>query len=113
GAGQGELVEEAGGPTIACPIPLAARLMRQGAGEETLADPSGPDQDHVVMLGDPAAGGELADDGPLELASGRIVDRFETRLRELELGLLKGAGQALVLSGAPLSLDEEVEALVE
>ena len=33
--------------------------------------------------------------------------------RELELGLLQGAGEALVLAGEPLGLDEEAEALVE
>ena len=33
--------------------------------------------------------------------------------RELELGLLQGAGEALVLPGAPLGLDEEAEAFVE
>ena len=62
---------------------------------------------------DPAAGGELADDGLVELAAGRVVDGLDARLRELELGLLQGAGEALVLAGAPLGLDEEAEALVE
>ena len=62
---------------------------------------------------DPVAGGELADDGLVEFAPGRVVDRLETGLGELELGLLQGAGQALVLAGVPLGLDEQREALVE
>jgi hypothetical protein len=113
GTGQGELVEEAGGPAVAGARALAARLMRQGAGEEALADAGGADQDHVVVLGDPAAGGELADDGLVELAPGRVVDGLDARLRELELGLLQGPYEARVLPGAPLGLDEEAEALVE
>jgi hypothetical protein len=66
-----------------------------------------------VVLGDPAAGSELADDGLVELAPGRVVDGLEARLRELKLGLLEGAAQAFVLPGAPLGLDEEAEAVVE
>ena len=62
---------------------------------------------------DPAAGGELADDGLVELAAGRVVDGLEAGLRELELGLLEGAGEALVLAGEPLGVDEQAEALVE
>ena len=65
------------------------------------------------MLLDPATGGELADHGFVELAACRIVDRFDARLRELELGFLQGAGEAFVLPGEPLGLDEEPEALVE
>ncbi len=50
---------------------------------------------------------------PVALAPGRVVDGLETRLRELELGLLQGPDEALVLPGAPLGLDEEAEAFVE
>ena len=70
------------------------------------------DEDLLVLL-DPAAGGELADDGLVELAPGRVVDRLEARVREFELGLLEGAGEALVLAGAPLGVDEQGEAFVE
>ncbi len=87
--------------------------MGQGTPDEALPDPGGPDQDHVVVLGDPAAGGELADDGLVELAAGRVVDRLKARLRELELGFLEGPDEASVLPGAPLGLDEQAEAFVE
>src|SRR5262249_25159163 len=70
------------------------------------------DQD-LLMLGDPAAGGELADEGLVELAPGRVVDGLEARLAEFELGLLEGAREALVLAGPPLGVDEEGEAFVE
>ena len=65
------------------------------------------------MLGDPVAGGELADEGLVELAPGRVVDRLEAGLAEFELGLLEGAGEALVLAGAPLGIDEQGQALIE
>src|SRR5207245_9540309 len=101
------------GPAVAGAIALAAGLVGERAREEAFPDAGRPDQDHVVVFLDPAAGGELADDGFVELAAGRIVDGFETRLRELELGLLQGAGEALVFAGEPLGFDEEAEALVE
>ena len=110
---QGGLVEEAGGAAIAGAIALAARLMGQGTGDEALPDARGPDQDHVVVLGDPATGGELADDGLVELTAGRVVDGLNARLRKLELGFLERTDEASVLSGGPLGLDEEAEALVE
>ena len=68
---------------------------------------------HVVILGDPTAGGQLTDDGLVELAAGRVVDRLDARLGELELGFLQGTDEAPVLPGAPLGLDEEAEAVVE
>jgi hypothetical protein len=60
----------------------------------------------LLVLLDPAARGELADDGLVELAARGIVNGLETGLRQLELGLLEGAGQALVLAGEPLGIDE-------
>ena len=65
------------------------------------------------MLGDPAAGGELADEGLVELAARGEVDGLDARLAELELGLVQRADEPLVLAGEPLGLDEEGEAFVE
>ena len=64
-----------------------------------------------MVLLDPAAGGELADHGLVELAAGRVVDRLDTRLGEL--GRLQRAAETLVLAGPPLGLDEQAQALVE
>src|SRR5207245_11643955 len=73
GPGQGEFVEETRGPTVAGAIALAAGLVGERAREEAFPDAGRPDQDHVVVFLDPAAGSELADDGFVELAAGRIV----------------------------------------
>src|SRR5206468_5611881 len=81
--GQGEFVEETRGPTVAGAIALATGLVGERAREEAFPDAGRPDQDHVVVFLDPAAGGELADDGLVELAAGRIVDGFEACLRGL------------------------------
>jgi len=65
------------------------------------------------VLLDPAAGGELTDERLVELPAGRVVDRLDTGVGKLELRLLQGPGEALVLPGAPLSVDQEGEALVK
>src|SRR3989442_592603 len=113
GASQGQLVEEARGPAIEGAVALAAGLVREGTGQEALPRPGHPADEDPLVFVDPATSGELADDGFVELAPRGIVDRLEARLRELQLGVLEGAGQALVLPGAPLGLDEESKALVE
>src|SRR5207244_3365587 len=66
----------------------------------------------VVVVVDPAAGGELAHEGPLEFAAGRIVDVLDARLAEAELRLAQRGRQAAVLGGEPLGLDQQAEALV-
>jgi len=48
---------------------LPARLVSQGTGDEGLAGPGRPADEHVLMLRDPAAGGELADQGLIPTAS--------------------------------------------
>ena len=69
-------------------------MVGQRTGDEALPGAGGAgDQDLLVFL-DPAAGGELPHDGLVELALRGIVDGLETGLRQLELGLLEGAGQA-------------------
>jgi hypothetical protein len=44
---------------------------------------------------------------------GGVVDGLDAGLRQLELGFLKRAGQALVLPGEPLGIDQQPEALIE
>ena len=62
---------------------------------------------------DPAAGDELPDDGLVEFPAGRVVDRFDAGVGELQLGLPERPPQALVLPGAPFGIDEQGEAVIE
>ena len=75
---------------------VTSRWQSARSGASTLRSPItsrlGPDQDHVVVLDDPATGGELADDGHVEFTAGRIVDSLNARLRELGLGFVAGFG---------------------
>jgi hypothetical protein len=99
-------VVEAGGPPVARPIAFATGLVPEGAGEEGLADAGGTADEDLLVFIDPAAGGELADDGLVEFPAGGIVDRLDAGLRQLELGVAERPTQALVLAGAPLGVDE-------
>ena len=66
GAGQGEVVREAGGARVVGAVALSTGLVREGAREKALPHLGGADEDDVLMLGDPPAGGELADEGLIE-----------------------------------------------
>ena len=108
-----EFVEEPRDAAIERAVAVAARLMGERAGDEGLAGAGGPGDEHVVVLGDPAAGGELAEQRLVELTLGPIVDGLDAGLGQAELGLLERALQAAVLAGEPLGVDEQAEALVE
>src|SRR2546427_3865481 len=77
GMSEGEFVEEPGHAAVERPISLAAGLLGKGAGEEALARPRRPGDQELLVLVYPAAGGELADDGLVELAAGGGVDRLD------------------------------------
>jgi hypothetical protein len=85
----------------------------EGTSDEALAGAGGAGDEDLLVLGDPAAGGELADDGLVELPAGRVVDGLDAGLRQFELGFLEGPGQALVLPGEPLGVDEQPKPLIE
>src|SRR2546426_10628307 len=70
GVREGELIEESGEAAVESAVALAARLLREGAGDKRLARPGRARDEDLLVLVDPAAGGELADDGPVELAAG-------------------------------------------
>jgi hypothetical protein len=64
------------------------------------------------MLLDPAAGGELADDGAVEIAAGRVVDVLHAGGADLEPGLFESSVEPSVLALQPLGVDEQAEPLV-
>jgi hypothetical protein len=110
---EGTGVVEPGGPPVAGAVAFAAGLVAEGAGDEGFADAGGTADEDLLVLVHPAAGGELADEGLVEFPAGRVVDRLDAGVRELELGLAERPAQALVLAGAPLGIDEQSEAVIE
>src|SRR5262245_45695105 len=112
-ASQGEFVEEPGGAPVQGAEPLATGLLGEGAADERLAGAGGANNQQVLVLLHPAAGGKLPHERFVQLAPGRVVDGFHAGLGALELGFLQSPGEALVLPGPPLGLDEQPEALVE
>jgi hypothetical protein len=56
---------------------VTARGLRERGGEVALADAGLADDDHVEPVVDPAAGGEVADDGLVEAAAGVAADILE------------------------------------
>src|SRR2546422_8189922 len=113
GMSEGEFVEEPGHAAVERPISLAAGLLGKGAGKEALPRPRRPGDQELLVFVDPAAGGELTDDGLVELAAGWVVDRLDAGLAEAELRLAERVRQALVLPREPFGLDEEAEPLIE
>ena len=113
GVRQPKLVKEPRHPTVEHTIALTTGLLAEGTGEIRLADAGGTRDEHVVMLGDPAAGGELADERAFEPAARTRVEVLETGLRDAQLGLFQPAGQRAIVAKEMLGIDEHAEALVE
>jgi hypothetical protein len=90
GASEREIVEEPGSPAVVRAVAATAGVVGQRTGDEALPGAGGAGDQDLLMFLDPAAGGELADDGLVELAPRGIVDGLETGLRQLELGFLEG-----------------------
>jgi hypothetical protein len=111
--GEREFLEEARDAPVEGPIALAAGLLRKGAGEVRLAGARRAGDEDVVVLGDPAAGRELADERPIEFPSRRVVEVPDARLAEAELGFAESGLQPLVLAGEPLRVDEQAQAFAE
>src|SRR5580700_812385 len=108
-----QLVEEARGPAVQRTKALSACLVSEGAREVALARSGHARDEHRLVLLHPAAGRELADYRLVELASRRVVDVLDARLRETELRLVERTPHPLVLAVGPLRVDEKAEALVE
>jgi hypothetical protein len=92
---------------------VATRLLRQGAGEVGFADAGRARDEHVLVAGNPLAGGELPQQSPLDAAAAVGADILQARLRDAEMGLLEAPVQEPALAGEVLGLDQEAEAFVE
>lgn len=62
-------------------MPLATRLLPEGTGEIGLADPGGAGDEHMLVLRNPAPGGELPHERAIQTATRRVVEIFETGVR--------------------------------
>jgi len=94
-------------------VALATRLLRERAREVRLAGPGHAGDQHVLVLGDPAARGELANLRAVEFALRRVVDVLEASASELELRFSQRLVESAVLAMQPLGIDKHSEALVE
>src|SRR2546425_2754761 len=97
GAGEAEIIEQAGGSAVVGAVAAAAGLVGEGTGDEALAGAGGAGDEDLLVLLDPAAGGELADHGLVEVAAGRGGDGLQGGVRPPERCFPGGAGQGLVL----------------
>jgi hypothetical protein len=113
GARDVELLHEARDAAIEDGVAVAARLVSKRARQVRLPAAGGAAQDHVLVLGDPLAGGEALPDAAVEAAGVLEVDVLEARGAVTEAGELQAAGDAAPLALAPLAVDEEADALLE
>ena len=113
GARERELLKEARQAPVDRAVPLPTGVLPERAADVGLADAGGAGDEDVVMFGDPAAGGELADQRPIEFAARRVVEILETRVRDPELGLLEPTGELAIVAREMLGIDEQADAFVE
>ena len=107
-----EFGKEARNAPVDHALALTAGLLSQRAGEKRLADPGRAGDEDVLMLGDPAAGRQLPDHRPIQFPPA-VVEIFQTRVAQSELGLLEPARERAILAGELLGIDEHAQALVE
>src|SRR5215468_4568229 len=107
-----QLGEESRGSPVERSVALATGELCEGTAQIGLPGAGRADDDHVLVLGDPAAGGELAELRAIQLASSRIVEVLDARARQLQLGLPQRGGEPLVLAMHPFRVDKHPEALV-
>ena len=68
--------------------------------------PGGPEQERVLALGDEAGGGELEDEGAVDLLVEGEVEAVERAVGVAEAGLLVAPGEQAVLAALELVGDE-------
>ena len=105
--GEFEIGEEARQAVIEHGPSVAASFLAEGAGKPGLADTAGAGDDQVLPLSDPVTEGELAEQIPVQLPWGAIVDILDGCT---DMAQLRGPHPALVSSGAAavgLTVDQE------
>ena len=106
-----EIGEQARGALVEHREALAAGLVAEGASQPRLADTGRADDDQMMMVADPLAGGELVEQSAVEAAVGAEVDVLDDG-RLAQPGLAQAAGEALVLAAGRLAIDEQPEPIL-
>ena len=112
GTGQGDLIEELREPEVKGAEALAAGSLGQGTGEEGLADAGGADDEQVVVISDPGAGGEAEEERFFDAPWRSEVDLLDGGVK-FKMGFEEEAFHLLVRPPRPLSIDEQGKALFE
>src|SRR6266853_1580026 len=104
----GEIGEQARCMLVEYREALAAGLVAESASQPRLSDAGRADHDQVVMLADPFAAGELAEQGAVEAAMGAVIDVLDDG-GLAQPRFAQAAGEALVLAAGRLAIDEQPE----
>src|SRR5438309_1230835 len=108
-----EVVKQARGPGAVGRVAGAAGALGEGFGEPRLADPGGPEEEEVAMLGDPGARRQGMKLGLIEAPPRAVpVDVFERRLAA-QVGGPQSPSEFALLAMRPLGIDEQAEAILE
>ena len=112
GAGHGQVAEQFSHSFMDGKESIAASLMGQCAGQPAFADSGRADQQQVLMLPDPIAGGQRAHEPAVQAAGMLVVDVLD-QATLLELCQLQPSGQSAVLLPSPLAVHQQAEPLFE
>src|SRR5258708_2254360 len=107
----GEIGERARGAIVEHGEALTAGVVTEGASKPRLADAGWADDDQMMMVADPFAGGELEEQGAVEAAVCPEVDVLDNR-GLAQPSLAQTAGGALVLAVGPLAIHEQPEPIL-
>lgn len=112
GAGDGDLVEQAGAAQVEGAVAAADGGLGESAGEVGLAQRGGADDDDAVVGVNPVGFGERDDLGPFQAAWSSEVEVFDGG-REPQAGCFQHALQAPVGAFGELAVDEHGEAFLK
>ncbi len=113
GVGEREFVEEPRDPAVENSVPTPTSLLSECASKVGFPDAGHARDDDVLVKLDPLAGGEVEHLLLGQATVSRIVDVFDARLAQSQLGLLEVALDLLALAVDPLGVDEQAEPFVE
>jgi len=77
GVGEGDVMEETRSALVADGEVVAASRMGKGAGQESLADTGGAEDEYVEVLVDPFTLGQMENETTFQAARGRKVEVFD------------------------------------